>query len=1474
MDNNRKSIDLVDIVSVKDAISKIMKNESKYIPVASVCNSFTKRLDAGENNFALYEEFIAELSKVAQFSAAKEVLTKLVAESSVFGRDLDVIKKVVELRKSPLGYITPSLENALVEYMSNKNPETRDALVEVLKLFGGVQQISSIKEYLQYDRYEEQNGKKLSNVLLKENKVEKTYTQSEVDSMIAKQVQEAKDEEAKRIAESNSVKKTIKMIDSHINLHESINRILKASFSNEKLKVFCEQYIDALNSGKSSEMLVESFISGVTNWNYMNAVDTEVSALSDRVKKYRQEIDLKRILETMKETGSYYIVPLIEDMVVEYLENKTMTGRALLKNRLSAFEYDPFVRDILTTISKDDSINVSMCLGESLEAPHANVHTEAIYSPIHMVNESGFIFNVKGTYYIKDRRGINKLRKNDIVALPESFRILCNIINSEYVTINEELNEISVYAGNNSAVINESELVVNKITMTTDEFNRFVDNGGYTNESASFYKAVKMLNENFDKIATLDFVKRVVSNDNSGKAVDVFKTKTALYVNTVNESLGKSVFYRNVNPIQCKNYINEHMEINVSRLFEDVLPNQEATEKSIEDTKKSYIDKIEELKRKKEELEGMTGDEYDAETINQAKKMIEDELSSTEDDFKKYQNDVDSALGKDSNFDNSDDNDDASKESPEDMEHPLGTDTGDMNADTTNTGMDSDGFGDFDADGAGNDNFNVDDMTSDNVPEYDPTFDTVSDESDESLFQVVKVTYKQNVKTGKKSGEGETFIIIPTVNSNGDIYNETKKVTFYLDPNREPVINNDDMPLAMYRAIQDAIKNDAETQNVELISRAADNVVPTDDGSMSMDDMDNADNQDLDTTDVNNDTAAADSTVDTASATDTPDTANQLPSGEESPADTAEKDENMANYPIGIDLNISDINPIKKETFECALDKMGIKHSQKEGASNKINFVINNKSEAYALKDYFNEWRGYSTANFCNFFPELKRCFNNNSSTIPVMSEGVTIRSIRGLNESALLRDNARGCASLILPNTAAYRRVLGINEAKAGKSISIQTENAQETRELYEKLAEYGYTIGFSNLNEEAIVFLDRYKDDFKDINESYKVDIVRVPYNNMLSQKLSAKGINVVTEGERMNISIRRNDAKKAMKLFESFYGKKKPLSVKNYLKNMLEEGVKITIKDDSTGKTVEIDTSSLENGSGNENDSDVPPTDFNSSFEGTTFNNNETERYGDDPKDSDEGENNKDNKEDKKDKKDKTAKNESDESANDSEDTEKKDKGKKKVTFKFKKKDETNESFSSKTIEDVLNEAEVNVLDYVKLKNGKKGQIISKFPNDNFIVNVEGHTIECDRKDLTLVNAKPDCEVPYKFDPQTLKAIYEQKVCCGMFMNEMRITPSDCYVTYSDFMNANDSDEISILIEGVKTPVLRKYVKVLESVDNFANINDYSEAVYTEVDGRKVDVLANKKDMYGSTCRIVVNENDSYKLRFVSPDRVVIK
>jgi hypothetical protein len=1517
-----KNLNMLNIIGLRESIETLMTKEGKYAPVATVCKAYLKKLDEGWHEGQVCTSFVNELTRVAIHESSKDVVFDLGNKLNEHKRDIDIVNNLFAMQQGRHSYVVPMVESALVDYMTNKNAETRTTARKSLSLFEGIVEINGILEALSFDEYEEKTNKKLVNSSLNESFIPnepETFTKEQVDAML---------ENAKAAAikeQEVPVAKSINGVDSHIYLDNTIKSILKKNTTNnEGLKAFCEQYIQALNAGKAEEVLYESFISGVSHWNHLSAVDTELSALNDRISKYQQEVNLKKILKIMESTGSYYIVPLIEGCVVDYIANKTMANKSVLKQRLQAFEYDPFVRDILNIVMHDQSLEANVYLGESLESVNNYVHTEKVFSPVKYIKENECVFNVKGTYYNRKGNTITKLSKSSIENLDESFKTLCNLINHPAVSIDDLSNTIAIYEGKDSAKISESSIILNGNEVTVNEIDNIAHMSNLMNENKQgFYAAVKMINEKFDEIAYIDFVKRVAMNESNGKTVDVFRIKNNLFVATNDVKLGSSTFYRNVNPIQCRSYINEHMSLNVSSLFEDILPNQKAILEGVEEAKKEYETYIEELKNKKKEFEAMRGECEGADAdIDKAISIIDDDIADMEKDYEKYKKDAEQYMtGDDADAEKETPDDVAANygttateeptESPEDMEVPIGEEPA-----AEDPAMDADVA-------AMADEFAAEDEAIASATPYDSDFDVVSPElEDKGGVKVLRVSYAENVKTGKKLNKGTAFVVIPSVDANGDVKDETKSITFYLDADRKPIINNEYMPLIIYKSIVDAISADADTASIDVNGTAevdtpadsvevaasvttvapadavadpaaeiADSIVEPTEETEPMAGLEADPDAPADTvTDLPADGEAAtgddqaldiDSMIDNIGNTDFEegaegdgeidseldgqlddflgdegaDEGEAIPAAtQETPAETASRTESET-YPIELGLNTEDIKPISKGRFTEACKEMGIECSTVEGQNDCVTLKFKNKAEVYAMQDYFKDWKNYSQAQFCNFFPELKKCFANNPS-VPVaqkVSEGVSILGVRAINESVLYSDSKNGTVNVVLPYTEDYAKMFGYSTGKNRPShINIVTESYAETQELYKTLSAYASTKG-NKIDEDAKSFLNRYSKDFESLTES-NIYSLTVPYNNFLEQKLEHKGIACSRVDEGLAISLHKDEYAKAKKVFESVYGEKTPVSVKDFFHladSSLDEGLKITVKDDKTGKTVEFDLDDLAGKAKDSEDADSPADEqnnFDDAFKDVTFDSKDSELFNVGDEDSDDEKDEEKSSEDDDNTDDEQLETKKDSEEKDSE-TEEEKPAKKKFMFRKKK----NESVTSPSFKNPLNEstgcsATPNVLDWVKLSDGNVAQVIATLPmSGNYIVNLNGRTVEVSPKNLVLAGCKKDLvEAPHKFDKATLKLLSESMVRCGMFVNNNQITPNGCYVKYGDFVNAKDDEQIRIVVEGESVLASKKYIKVLEDINSFAVPSGFVSAEEISEIGVKLrDILVNVQE-----------------------------
>ena len=134
-------------------------------------------------------------------------------------------------------------------------------------------------------------------------------------------------------------------------------------------------------------------------------------------------------------------------------------------------------------------------------------------------------------------------------------------------------------------------------------------------------------------------------------------------------------------------------------------------------------------------------------------------------------------------------------------------------------------------------------------------------------------------------------------------------------------------------------------------------------------------------------------------------------------------------------------------------------------------------------------------------------------------------------------------------------------------------------------------------------------------------------------------------------------------------------------------------------------------------------------------------------------------------------------------------------------------------------------------------------------SLIVNVDGHTIPYERRQLKMTKERPDTlDYPMEEWAARLKGLTESYVNCGMFVNNMRVTPNDCKVRLIEYMSAKDGDEIQIVIEGEATKADRKYIRITESVADVLDLANYADGKMSlMVEGRLVesDVLVNVKD-----------------------------
>lgn len=440
-----------------------------------------------------------------------------------------------------------------------------------------------------------------------------------------------------------------------IRLMESITNIRRKT-DNVKLNAILEQYEGALAQGAYEERLYETFLSKISNYDYLLPVETEMQRLNKRINHNKFSIDVTKILESMLETPSYYIVPLIEEEVTAYMKDKNPANKLVLESRIQNFIYDPYVRMIYDIVNDDRDIRAyQMNEGivkhqDKMSFINENARLDNVYSPVQFVSEGVCVFNVGGKFYTKKGNNITRLSESYLDKLSPKFVELSRMVNDPRVHVNEK--SIEVKFGDNVAEVFEGYVTVNgekESSKTIRNINEMMRK--HDVYDPDFFAMSTCLLEYFNDIAKVGFVKHVALNENAALSADMFKLGNNIFIATHDNTLNEHTFYRNVNPLQCKNILNEHMGMHIHVLFEDLLPDQDKVMRHINETQNEYENSIEKYENIIDELKSTAEDAEgdDKKKIEDAIKDTEKKLEDLKKEYKDWQADVDDAVksGKD-----------------------------------------------------------------------------------------------------------------------------------------------------------------------------------------------------------------------------------------------------------------------------------------------------------------------------------------------------------------------------------------------------------------------------------------------------------------------------------------------------------------------------------------------------------------------------------------------------------------------------------------------------------------------------------------------------------------------------------------------------------------------------------------------------------------------------------------------------------
>ena len=652
-------------------VNGLIEEGHKNPELMSYLINYNNALANGAQDFMLFEQFGQGLAKYAKGNKSiKTVIEQMNNTLATDGANL-VGYQLIEQIDNPL--TKDNIKYLYNQYVANKCQETKDNLVEALsplvedgdpvatKLNILLTEESSMSANFIHADYVNESEVKNFEKKLQEQRDKKTMDQ--IFSKVQRYIDEKLDEDEKaRLTEKDDFCLNAIANNQGINLSEHINNIRHSdASSNQRLMEVINLYSNAINQGAYEERLYETFLQNVSKFNYLLPVSKAMKSITEKVDSKREEITLTKILEEMKDDHSSFIyVDLIQEDVARYVKEPNAINRVQLRNALMPYASDPYINEMFNVIYSDNSRRANeltekaLNIKDQINIIRENASVSNIYTPVQYVKENEAIFNVNGQFYVKKGNNIAVLEDKLVDQLDERFVELCRLVNDPHVEINED--HIILHSNDKYATIFEGYVDIYGHKESKETLRNLREMCmKYDDYDTNFYIMCSCLLENFNNIAKIDWAKHVTLNENNNINADLFKLDQNIFIATHNDAIGQHTFYRNVNPIFCKNKLNEHMGINVSSLFSDLLPSQDKIILKLNETKNQYEDSIEKYEDMIEKLNKAleSASDENKEKLEKAIADAEEKLDDIKAEYKEWQKQVDDVTGED----NSDDTD-------------------------------------------------------------------------------------------------------------------------------------------------------------------------------------------------------------------------------------------------------------------------------------------------------------------------------------------------------------------------------------------------------------------------------------------------------------------------------------------------------------------------------------------------------------------------------------------------------------------------------------------------------------------------------------------------------------------------------------------------------------------------------------------------------------------------------------------------
>jgi hypothetical protein len=422
----------------------------------------------------------------------------------------------------------------------------------------------------------------------------------------------------------------------NLGIRSAIEKIKESSiYTYPKAKMVCEQYQYLLDNKNIPEFsLINNFVNELASFSWDSSIAPIAEELKEKAKSFSREIEVAKVLESIKNSGSSSFYSELSETLNEWLVSENKSNGLLVRN-ISKFSFNPVIKNLINFLNIHESSD-----GRKLEVP-VNIQGESsvskVYSPVLFENGRTFFF-IGGCIFEATSNSLRKLSKNEYSSLSENYLRLSLTTMKPHVRINES--GISVKLGKKIVTMVEENNNV-AVYLGKDKL-RFGDSVGLAKiiglESSSYFGVnesevvgdIMTLYTNYSDIVELDFAKSITSNVYEGLSINLFKWNGQIYLQKINEAMRENSLYE-VNGSQAVALVKNFMRYDISEGLTEFLDGESKVKSVMVNDRNKVLENISKIEGEITKVETLMESNplyKNSKEIQAAHLMLEKELQS------------------------------------------------------------------------------------------------------------------------------------------------------------------------------------------------------------------------------------------------------------------------------------------------------------------------------------------------------------------------------------------------------------------------------------------------------------------------------------------------------------------------------------------------------------------------------------------------------------------------------------------------------------------------------------------------------------------------------------------------------------------------------------------------------------------------------------------------------------------------------